>query len=230
MKLRFLTAIICLSFSTITLAQVANISNGIGGAPYRESSKEAEISGEKFLFDKYLMGTVTGSAGEKKDIMFQLDLLGNNIVAYNNGNPLVLYKAAYSDLTFRNVGEDGKEEVYKFASGFDFEGKPDFFYRVLYAKDSFTLLKKIIVKVKSYNKTEYGGGTTTISKFDREEGYFLLYPDGSHKRLESSRSKIIDNFGSHEKDLKSFIKKNRLKFKDESDYIELTSYFVNLEV
>jgi len=194
------------------------------------SSKEADISGEKFLYDRYLMGTVTGSLGEKKDIMFQLDLLGNNIVAYNNGSPLVLYKAAYSDLSFKYSGEEGKDEIYKFASGFEFENKPDFFYQVLYAKDSFTLLKKIVVEVKSYNKTEYGGGTSTVSQFKRDEGYFLLYPDGRHKRLESSRSKIIDNFGSHEKDLKSFIKKNKLKFKDESDYIELTNYFVKLEV
>ena len=58
--------------------------------------------------------------------------------------------------------------------------------------------------------------------------YFLLNKDGNLIELPNSKNKKIDAFGSHKKELKAYIKENKLNINKERGMKKLIEYYNSL--
>lgn len=161
----------------------------------------------------------------------------------NNGNKtqLVRYNAALdimeimkndSDImllskehNYRIVLQDGSGKVYENHS-FEDEGEMKHGYFILSKKISKNLnfYKKENIRFIKGKLAKSSLEQDIPSRFKSEkDSYFLKQEKGEMEKIPSSKNQFLKRF--NEKDLKKFISKNNLNFKEEADLIAILTYY-----
>lgn len=93
-----------------------------------------------------------------------------------------------------------------------------------FADDSFMILEQR-KRLKSSVKIQTPGKTESIDKFKKSKDFFIL-KNGQLIEFKTSKKKIIKKFG-HKKEIKEYIKSNKLKLKKMEDVISLFQFIDN---
>ncbi|MEM6721727.1 MAG: hypothetical protein AAF611_20530 [Bacteroidota bacterium] len=101
------------------------------------------------------------------------------------------------------------------------------YYIQLTEGEKIKLYRRDRKKFMEINRTAYGSTTTsTFAKYkDQKSEFYIEYGDsGTAVKLPKKKKSFMKLFASNESDIKSFIKKNKIKMTKETDLIRLIDY------
>lgn len=186
--------------------------DNIQGSPY---ANESFIAGNIYKDDKQVF----------EDVLLRYNIFSDEIEIKKDANSAEeVYDALLKDPdTFVKI----KDNIYVFVP---FEGSIEkgHYFRIVSEETNFDLYQKSEVSFKSpfYARTTYERDRP--ASFDQEHTYYIVDKAGKFYELPDSKSKIIKVMSKKEKEVKSFIKKNKLNFKEEKDLLKLVKYYNSL--
>lgn len=74
-----------------------------------------------------------------------------------------------------------------------------------------------------------GDGNPSNDQLYRLEEYYTCHGEGSLEHLYLSKKEVLSSLGDHQKMLKSYIKEENIRVKDQDDLVELFSYYNDLK-
>jgi len=102
------------------------------------------------------------------------------------------------------------------------------YFILLHKNENMSFVKKIKKKFVPAQKAYSSMAVDTQAMYKEYESYFLLDKEGNLIELPNSKNKRIEAFGSHKKDLKAFVKKNKVHIKNEKGMRKLVEYYNSL--
>lgn len=97
-----------------------------------------------------------------------------------------------------------------------------------YKSKKVSLLKRLTQEYKEGRESENSYSAAIPPKLENNVHYFVKLNNGGFFVVEPHKKRALDNFPNHQKELKKFIKDNKLKFRgndEESDLIKLVEYY-----
>ena len=152
----------------------------------------------------------------------------------------------YNDVIELKYSIDTSAPVYGFLKDPDFKaiiGDKSFYYRKFIASDgiskfgylelmkdygSFKLFKRHYQVLRLPKKARTSLEKDIPAKLSNYEHYYVEQNE-AFKEVEMHRKKIVEAFPDHSSEAKKFIKKEKLRFKDEGDLIKLGDYLSSLK-
>lgn len=101
------------------------------------------------------------------------------------------------------------------------------YFQILVFEKDFLIVKKSIAKYYDVEPAKNPYEQNKPAKFEREDEYYFIDSNNKLDKLPLNKKRIITLFPEKESSLKSFIKKNKLKFKEDEDYFMLGDFFKN---
>ena len=247
MKNTILSLIVIISFSTFIYSQVKQVdipeyrninnstfSSGNGKAPnflIDPSSKQPtlleDIDGSPYLNEKYLSGAlVNAKSGTQTNAYLRYNIFNDEILIKNENyetapvslflkNTDVFAKFDNKEFHVKNIKDDDNNEAKRFV-------------QLLKKYDKFAIYKRYYQNLRPLKKARTSFEKDTPPTLKNYEQYYIE-KDGEIKTLEMHRKKIVDAFPNHYSELKTFIKKENLRFNDEADLIILGDYYNSLD-
>lgn len=221
MKIINSTILLLLLFAIRSEAQFIQNLPDLQGKPLTENTY-TDVSGTPFLLNDWVKGVVEQS----------------NKVSYKNVD--LKYNTYKDELYFKNPKDGAMLSFSVPVTAFSLEinGKIESFRNAYPAVDNFTsktyyqvlfdgeiklLLKsfKTLVEVKPYNST------TTEKKFIDNSSYYVLN-ENVMKKFKPSKKDILEIFKSKSTELDTFIKNEKIDFKQNQDLIKVFEYYSSL--
>lgn len=180
------------------------------GSPY---SNEDFLEGKIFKDDKLV----------KSDIAMRYNLFSDEIEIKNS----------VSDKTYSALLRDPDifvkifNDIYVFIP-FEGSNEKGHYFKVSSEGKNFNLYKKesVVYKEPYYAKSTYD--VSRSAEWAKSVSYYLVSKKGDFYELPNSRSKIIKAMSSKGKEVKTFMKKEKLDLDEESDLIKLVNYYNSL--
>ncbi len=94
--------------------------------------------------------------------------------------------------------------------------------------EKFSYLKKVKKKYVAGKKAYTSMAVDTAPMYKDDDSYYLVNSDEKLVEVPNSKNGIIESFGSHKKELKAFIKKNKINVKKEKGMKKLVEYYNSL--
>ncbi len=190
------------------------------------NGKYKEISGSPFLEKELQNGTIILNDDRKVE---------NVLIRYNAYEDALLYQIAKDQITMldppviKGFEFQPNDRNVKFISISIIEGKKHF-YEVIYdGKSTLVVRHQIKLTNKTNNAGSYGANDMQGSAFKKLETYFLLDATGKIFEISLTKKSLTSALGSHEEELKAFIKENKLKVREKIDLATLLEYYDSLE-
>ncbi len=101
------------------------------------------------------------------------------------------------------------------------------YFNVLTDGKTYDLYKKVTAEFREPKKAQSTYGRDTPPSFQKTTTYYLVQ-DGTFLKMPSSKSKILKMMDSKKKEMKDFVKKNKLDLGKESDLIKAITHFDSL--
>jgi len=221
MKIINSTILLLLLFAIRSEAQFIQNLPDLQGKPLTENTY-TDVSGTPFLLNDWVKGVVEQS----------------NKISYKNVD--LKYNTYKDELYFKNP-KDGAMLSFSVpvtAFSLEFNGKIESFRNAYPAVDNFTsktyyqvlfdgeiklLFKsfKTLIEVKPYNSA------TTEKKFIDNSSYYVL-KENVMKKFKPSKKDILEIFKSKSAELDTFIKNEKIDFKQNQDLIKVFEYYSSL--
>lgn len=181
--------------------------NNIQGSPY---ASEVFFSGSVYQNDKLV----------SRNLLLRYNAYSDE-VEIKNGEGKGDYGAMFKNSeTYAKIRED----VYIFVEK-DGSSNNGHYFNIVTAGEFFDLYKRTVAtfRVPYKGKTSYD--TDKPGKFIQTETYYLVSKRGTFYELPTRKSKILKVMSTKEKELKSYIKKNKLDISKEMDLSKLVDYY-----
>lgn len=94
--------------------------------------------------------------------------------------------------------------------------------------EKFSYLKKVKKKYVAGKKAYSSMAVDTAPMYKDDNSYYLVNSEEALVELPNSKNGIIESFGSHKKELKAFVKKNKINVKKEKGMKKLVEYYNSL--
>ena len=185
------------SLYAASIQQQSRLYNGTDYVMYVSRDEEHPY----FSIDDWTFGSITYWGEVYEDVPVMFDLSTDQVITeHNRGNPIKLIPEkvdgfVISDHTFQRLRNSGTNNI---AEGF---------YERLYDGTS---------KVYAKHQKVYREDITTrevIPRFEENIRYFIL-KNGVFNQVKKKGS-VLDTFEDHKQEIKSFMKKNRIRFNDD---------------
>jgi hypothetical protein len=190
------------------------------------AGKYKEIAGSPYLEKEIQKGIIILKDDRKVE---------NVMIRYNAFEDALLYQIGEDQITMLdppviNGFEYRKNgNVVKYISISILEGKRHF-YEIIYAgKSTLVVQHQIKLTKKTNNAGSYGASDMQGSAFKQSDNYFLMDATGKSSEVNLTKKSLISALGLHEEELQAFIKKNKLKVKENTDLVRLMEYYDSLE-
>ncbi len=190
------------------------------------SGKYKEISGSPFIEKEMQKGAIILRDDRKVE---------NVMIRYNAYEDALLYQIEEDQITMLdppviNGFEYHKsDKVITYISMSILEGKRHFYEVIYEGKSTLVVQHQIKLTKKTNNAGSYGANDMQGSAFKQADNYFLMDSTGKSSEVNLTKKSLIAALGSHEEELQAFIKKNKLKVKENTDLVRLLEYYDSLE-
>ncbi len=181
-----------------------------------------DVIGTPFLFDNWIKGTVWLENGSVyKEVFLKYSSFNDELFFKNPKDEILLAFV----LPVKSFSLEIGTETYLYRNGFpeiDNFGKKTF-YRVLFDGGITFLVKnyKTMMENKPYNSA------TIEKKFVENNGYYV-FKDGAMKRFKPTKKDFLELFSTKASEIETFIKKEKIDFKNNSDLIKIFEYYSSL--
>lgn len=185
-----------------------------------------EIAGSPFLEDKAYPGTVILKDGTRVE-----DLL----LRYSGYEDAVLYemegeKAAMIDPELISGFEYHKEgKKVRFISAVIFDKEKNFFEVIYEGKVSMYVRHQIVLSKKTDNTGGYGSKDLHGSAFKLKDKYVFTNEGGISQEVSLNKKSLLGAMTDKESAIEGYIKKNKVKLKDQNELIQLLQYYDSLD-
>ena len=222
--------IICLGlcFNATSFAQQQNpFLNDANGRPlYWGSTYRQE--GSPYFHNEYNWAEIVSSNGTfYKDVRIKYNVVEHKVQYIGDDGVEMLANSGIRSIRFPLlVSEDGSRVNVKLVSntGILNEGEP-IIYELL-DSGKISLLKKISITYRDDKK--YGEAVIT-RHYDRKETEFVKLANGEYKKLEKTRSFILEITADKLKEIDTYINANNIKCKSTKDFQLIISYYNSLQ-
>jgi hypothetical protein len=179
----------------------------------------------------------TGSPYYNEDFLMGSILVDGNVIAYNQ---YLRYNVSKEEFEIKDPINKNAKIVGTVIRSEDFEikiGNDSFeyissaenqlrgYFIVLYKGKSKSLYKKITKKYYPSKKAVNSMANDIDAMYRDRETLYLLDDTGVFTELSASKSGKVKAFGSRKKEVKTYIKNNRLNPNNETDLIQVVSHF-----
>lgn len=202
-------------------AQFLTNFSDVQGKPIVGSSY-TDVTGTAFLYDDWLKGTIEqGNKTSFKGVDLKYSTYKDELYFKNPKDDATLSFAL--PIVAFSLDVKGKIETYR--NGFpevdNFNTKS--YYQVLFEGGVKLLFKsfKTLVEVKPYNSN------ITEKKFIDNSSYYLL-KDNVMQKFKPTKKDVLELFKSKSTEVDSFIKNEKIDFKQQKDLIKLFEYYSSL--
>ncbi|MBN1953320.1 MAG: hypothetical protein JW801_19090 [Bacteroidales bacterium] len=179
-----------------------------------------QIKGNAYLSDDWVEGDIFLSNGlVLKDVKFKADVYAHDLLVYNE----YLKRVVVLDRTQIDhfvMLEDGQPRYFKRTqSGKNFKmGHNEFFVEVL-QEGPMALYKLYFNEVVPLKLPEM----PYIDEFYLQKDYYLVW-NGEWDEISLRRATLIRKFPERKDEIKKFIRKNKLRMREEKDFARLVDY------
>lgn len=217
MKITLLTLISTLIFSCTIYSQVRFeelIETRVGIF----TKQSIEVEGEPYLTDEWMQGTLVTNGKKTEPFLLKYNIVDNSFEIQHQNQTVIMEGAYVESATITSP------DPRKLKNGFNTKGKDDLssktFFEVLYDGDV-KLLKKDKVKLIK-NVTSYGTANRRDS-YSRYTDYYVVQND-EFKPIRLRERNLLNLFPDDKREIKSHIKENKLKAKNENDAGEILRF------
>ncbi|MBW4888364.1 hypothetical protein KXQ82_01495 [Mucilaginibacter sp. HMF5004] len=195
------------------------------GKPIEMSDAVREIDGSIYISIDWSDGTISRSDNEKYyNLKLRYDEYDDQIVFENSKNESDV--PVFTDVNGFTLKDFDGLDVAKFKNGFpavdNLTAKS--FYEVL-CDGKIKLLKHY---AKTITEVSDPGATSTTKSFKDEQDYYIL-KNGAMTAVKRDEKDILAALTDKEPQIATFIKSNRIKFKNDADLGKLFDYYNTLE-
>jgi len=210
--------IIVLGFLCCAFTVQAQFISGAGaGNNVLRETQYTSVDGSPYYLNDWTSGSIRDKSGRlSENLMVRYDCYRDEVQFLKEGRNLVVEPALVSEF-FIFVLDDGTKKVEKriFKNGFTIEGCTKLNYLQVLYEGKIQFVKR--VKVDYIEETVNNFGTNEIvKKFVRTEAEYLIL-NGSANKISKGRKDILSYFKNISKEVNSYIKENKLSFKDDAE-------------
>lgn len=225
MKTKFIIAFLLLLVHTANSQQLMSVLDPSGTSTLdrnRLENKKKNIAGTPFEDEKYMPARISGV---NEVAMIRYNAYADQIEVEVEGATYNLPKKdEYNEIVFVGSNKTISLKSYSDSKGVNTYG---YLYEIASGKKSKVYLKKIVIltpekepisSYDSYVPAKYNSGN--------DEYYFEL--NGQIKFMPKGKKDLIALFPNKKSEIQSFLKQNKISFKEESDIIKLSEFLGSL--
>lgn len=185
------------------------------------------VSHAQFPSELWHGGKIVLVSGDtiKGNVKYDLE---RDIVQINNKQGTEAYTAKKL-LYFNFLDESSRQfrQFYALPFRITSEYKTPVFFEVFF-EGKMTLLAREFITIKTTSYGNAGLGGNSYSRQELAYRYYFLNDSGNIIRFQGNRRQLYQILKNRENEVKQFIKRNRLRYDDKSDMIQLTEYYNTL--
>ncbi|WP_179344258.1 hypothetical protein [Winogradskyella ursingii] len=194
------------------------------------AAKEPEnIQGSKYLSEQFLPIKIFNQKEDKRFLAKYNAFTGNMEVKEMDSKTDDFYVLSkdINDISLEFTTSGELYQTYEYVNE-DNESKKDFFVNLV-KTNRVSLLKKQEVKFEPAKPAKSSYEKSRPAKYERQKDeYYIKIGAEKAMPLPSNKNDIAELFPKYEKEIKTFIKKNRIKTSKEEDLISLVKYINQL--
>lgn len=185
------------------------------------------VEGSPFLVDEYIPMEITlMDGGVFSDVRVKFNMEDNEVVFQSDGGQEMVTSSPVKRLRYKRTSEDGgvTEQVTleSFNSALNVKGAP--IYEVL-TDGNARLLKQILVTYTDTRKYPEG---TMARVFKKKASLWASINNNAPVKVEKNKKDVVALFGDKQAQVSSYIDKEKLKCKTETDLISIFNYYSSL--
>lgn len=205
----------------ITLDQV-QVTNSTGTQIYT-TNNDKDVQGTPFYSEDWQMGKVIFNNSKfSKEVPLSYNSYTQELFFKQQEIIKVLDPKQIKGFVFTKTGE-----TFKYGnSSEEFEITPSTPLRVIYDGKVELLVLHQTVRTRGNTKDPLTGKVT--DRYSKSETFLIKKTDGSFKKTRIRKKNMINDLGTHKKELEKFTKDNRNKVKSEKDAVELLEFYDSL--
>ena len=188
--------------------QMANMHANTGAV--MKEKKYVGIEGSPYLNPDWKSGTFTDIDGKNRgSFKMRYNIFDDELEIIKDEKAISLNHQLVKEFEVTNPESEGH---YLFRSGYPVNEEYDKanFYRVLHDGGNFHLLKKYECNITTIENRGYGD-SNEVQKFLQSSKYYLFSDNAGFKKINKSKKSILEAFPDHEKEIKAYIKSNKIK-------------------
>ena len=202
-------------------AQMVNMHANTGAV--MKVKKYVGIDGSPYLDPEWKSGTFTDIDGKNRgSFKMRYNIFDDELEIIRDEKAISLNHQLVKEFELINPESENK---YLFRSGYAANGEygQENFYRVLYDQGNFHLLKKYHCNITTIENKGYGD-SNEVQKFLQSSKYYLFSDNAGFKKINKSKKSILEAFPDHEKEIKAYIKSNKINVKNDNDLARLIKF------
>lgn len=186
------------------------------GSNFVQIYKSDEVSGTPFFMDKFVNGRVILMDDKVTETMeMDFDGFKQEIIIKKDDAYKVLKLSNTKGFVF--LDKDDEVSDY-FTTGFnnpDLDILPDNYVKVIYDGDVKLIADfKVVYKEENFSTAVNG---VASNKYESEITYYIIRENGEYKKTRMRTRNIIRDLGAFEKELKAYVKENKLNGRSDAD-------------
>lgn len=179
-----------------------------------------QVRGSAYLFDDWVVGDIKLSTGKAlNDVQYKIDVYSHYLLVYNDylKRVIVLEQKDIAGFSFEDAGH--KREFKRIKASRNIKQLHDEFFQEVLLEGHISFYRLYYRDIIPLRSPEM----PFIEEFVNGESYYIVY-QGDWENVRLRRSSIINKFPAYKSEIKQFARKNKLRFKRESDLVEVLNY------
>ena len=216
-------------FSLITTAASAQQGINYGGGTSTKldytllnlNDSDSQIKGSKYLTDNFVRAQISGY--NDKVFAIRYDIFNDQMEFQGGDNQIYVIN---KDNIFREILFLDSKDTYRI---FDYIGNEGGikagYFSILYSLGGYTILKKnkVVFIDKKESSTGYDAPRPATYKKTKDRHY-IIFDDDPAVLINTNKKRFSSIFSGKEKEVLSFIKKNKINLSNDLDLIELVRF------
>ena len=191
------------------------------------NTKYTEIEGSAYLYADWKQGKLVDRKGNAtENISIRFDLYKQEVEILQDGTTLRIDKNVYPQFEIYQAGEVKELQTNIFRLGFKSDDILVTDYCEVLSDGNAKLIRKSRIDMVNEMSQTYGT-STQIKRFEKKSYYFIIIGEAVTK-VRLSKSDFLGALAVKRPELEEFIKSNKLKFKNDEDFVTLLRHFDQL--
>jgi len=187
-----------------------------------------DIEGTPYYFEKWQQGKVySKNAEDEQEQLYLLNFNGytKSFEVRKDERFITLDEKFYEKITIEIEEEDVKKTlVFKTNSHPIYKNR---FMKVVFEGTDFFVIQDFQKRLVEREKKSYNSGTVKVQEFSNNPTYYLV-KNKKAKSFKLKKKAILPLLKSQDGAMKSYVKNNKLKLNNESELIQIMSYYEQL--
>lgn len=185
------------------------------------SADDSEINGSKYLTDNFIRAKI--SDFNDKVFAIRYDIYNDQMEFQDGDNKIYVIN---KDNISREILFLDSKDTYRIFDYIDGEfGVKSGYFSILYSLEKYKILKKnkVLFIDRKESSTGYDAPRPATYKKTKDR-YYLILDDAPAVLIDTNKKRFSSIFINREKEVLSFIKKNKISLSNDSDLIELVRF------